>query len=153
MDELKVTASLTPLDQETIEDFERNLDIVLPSSYRTFLLQYNGGHPQPNMFPIQGFYADTHGLLEWFFCIAEGDVYDLVQNKQVYKNRAPSDLLPIGTDPGGNLICLGVKGKNYGKIYYWDHETEGEEGEQPTYDNVYFVADSFDDLLQSLADS
>jgi cell wall assembly regulator SMI1 len=150
MAKLEITNVLASLTQDAIERFERQIGTTLPETYRSFLLRYNGGHPEPNMFPIQGFYADTHGLLEWFFCIAKGDVYDLAENEQLYHNRVPPDLLPIATDPGGNLICLAIEGKNQGKIYFWHHEDEVGKGIHPTYNNVYFVANSFDDLLNSL---
>ncbi|MCE7989946.1 MAG: SMI1/KNR4 family protein [Caldilinea sp. CFX5] len=150
MAELEITGTMPLLTEDAIAAVERQIGVSLPIAYRSFLLRYNGGRPEPNMFPIQGFYADTHGLLEWFFCIAEDDIYDLTENELVYRNRVPSDLLPIATDPGGNLLCLAVKGDRYGRIYFWHHEDEGEEGAPPTYNNVYSVADSFENLLNSL---
>lgn len=153
MTELKIQNTLPSLSKTEIAEFEDSVDFVLPSSYREFLHHYNGGRPEPNMFPIQDFYADTHGLLDRFLSIAEGNVLDLTRHILVFHERIPPELLPIARDPGGNLICLAVKGSNYGKIYYWDHETEVDDGEQPTYDNVYFIANSFDDLLNSLTPS
>jgi hypothetical protein len=42
-----------------------------------------------------------------------------------------------------------VAGEKCGQIYFWDHEAEMDEGEPPTYDNLYLIADSIDDLLNN----
>jgi hypothetical protein len=36
------------------------------------------------------------------------------------------------------------------EILYWDHEEEADEGEEPTYDNVYLIANSFTDFINGL---
>jgi hypothetical protein len=78
---------------------------------------------------------------------------DLLIHAKVFDNGVPPELLPVGRDPFGNLICLAVSGLNRGKVYWWFHEEEADEGEPPTYDNVYFVANSFSDLLDNLTES
>lgn len=42
--------------------------------------------------------------------------------------------MPIATDSFGNKLCIGVKGKHYGKIYFWDHENEA--GSRNPFDNT-----------------
>jgi hypothetical protein len=41
--------------------------------------------------------------------------------------EVPVGILPIGDDPGGNLICMCINRENYGKIYFCDHELEDPE--------------------------
>ncbi len=101
---------------------------------------------------LAGDAADDQGLLDEFLCIQEGEYSDLRHHVNVFRDRVPANLLPIARDPGGNLICLSIAGSDRGKVYFWDHEEEAEEGETPGYDNVYFVADSFDDLLHNLSE-
>lgn len=36
----------------------------------------------------------------------------------------PHSLIPIGGDLGGGVICLGISGDHFGKIYYWDPMNE-----------------------------
>lgn len=62
----------------------------------------------------------------------------------------PKNLLPIGEDPGGNVVSLSVSGPDKTKVYFCEHEREAEEGDAPNYDNVYFIANSFDDFLDNL---
>jgi hypothetical protein len=77
---------------------------------------------------------------------------DLLDTAASMKDRMPPDVLPIGLDPFGNFICLGVSGPNRGKVYWWFHEEEADEGELPGYDNIYFVAHSFTELLDNLTE-
>ena len=65
----------------------------------------------------------------------------------------PQGYLPIGCDPGGNQICLVVKGQNYGQVFFWDHEFEADDGNEPTDDNLTFIAPDFDAFLKSLHES
>jgi hypothetical protein len=71
----------------------------------------------------------------------------------MYQDRVPNTLLPVARDPGGNLLCLQLSEQDYGKVYFWDHEDEVAEGETPGFDNVYFVAASFDELLNNLSEA
>jgi hypothetical protein len=58
------------------------------------------------------------------------------------RGRIPVDLLPIATDPFGNLLLLGMSGPRADKVYFWDHNTGG--------DDVTLIANSFDDFLALL---
>jgi hypothetical protein len=58
-----------------------------------------------------------------------------------YRGRIPAWLLPIAADEGGNAICVGLRGEGRGRIYFWDHEREGE-GEDPEM-AVTAIAPSF----------
>ncbi len=71
-----------------------------------------------------------------------------------YRERMPSNLIPIAYDPGGNLVCLSTKGKDEGSVYFWDHENEAAVAgaPQPYYDNLRLVASSFGAFLASLTD-
>ncbi|MBC7809956.1 MAG: SMI1/KNR4 family protein [Burkholderiales bacterium] len=155
--------SASLLDESDLTYLEESQGIALPEDYRRFLLAHNGGYPELCVFPIDDFPRDTHAMVGWFFAL-EGAFSDTgavegyqglpptIEEALVdYRNRVPSDLLPIARDPGGNLICLGVKGEQTGKVYFWDHNEESidEEG-HPTYLNVYKIADTFTKFLNSL---
>lgn len=141
------------ITQKDIAALEQRLGISLPVDYRQFLLSINGGQPEPNAFPIRDNPRDTHGLLERLFSLDEQDTnYDILDNAEVFHDRVPADLLPIAFDPGGNLICLAVRGENRGKIYFWDHSDECPPGRTPDYHNVYFVANDFNELIENLSE-
>lgn len=138
------------LTKQDISRTELELGFSLPPQYKEFLLKNNGGYPEPDAFPIQDNPSDDHGLVHYFLCIKPGDVYNLVNYATLFLGRVPKNLLPIAVDPGGNLICLSVAGADRGRVYFWEHEEESQEGETPGYENVYLVANSFDEFLDSL---
>jgi len=142
--------SREPLDSSKIEQIEQELDYVLPREYRDFLLAHNGGQAVEGVFPIHDPPHDYHGLLDQFMCVSPQDTYNLLDWVSDYIGRLPPNLLPVAVDQAGNLIVLSVAGPNTGKVYFWDHELEAGQGETPTYDNVYSVADSFQAFLNSL---
>lgn len=146
-----LTNSGNQLNEETLIAFEQTLHDRLPEEYRQFLLEVNGGQPEPNAFPIQNNPHDTFGLVERFFSLAGDDTdYDLQDNLETFKNRVPADLVPIAFDPGGNLLCLVIRGDKKGVVYFWDHNDEVMFGEVANYHNVYFVAANFDEWLANL---
>jgi hypothetical protein len=145
--------SKQPTNEHEIGELERVLDIRLPSDYRSFLLRHNGGRPEPSsFFAYLGPYGDSrsHECVNRFLALYDGEYSNLKKYIKSYKDRIPVDFLPIARDPFGNLICLAVAGPDYGKVFFWDHELEADEGETPDYRNISFVANSFDEFLNSL---
>jgi hypothetical protein len=47
-----ISHSLDPVTVADIEALEHALAACLPDDYHSFLLHYNGGYPQPNVFPL-----------------------------------------------------------------------------------------------------
>ena len=145
---VKIVETGQPISDDAIRVFERFSEINLPKSYREFVKTYNGGSPEPDCFDFHG--GKDGSVLRYFYGImnTQSD-QDLIYAFRTFRQRIPQDVLPIAEDPFGNLVCLAVKGKNRGKIYFWDHELETEEGE-PDYSNMALIADSFDELLEEL---
>ena len=71
-------------------------------------------------------------------------------NNISFKGRIPKDTLAIASDPGDNLILMGVGDDNNGKIYFWVKDHEVEEGDTPGYDNICLLANSLPEFLDSL---
>lgn len=66
--------------------------------------------------------------------------------------EVPHELLPIALTPAGNKVCIGIKEKVAGKIFYWS-EDEEDEGHELSYDYIRLVADSFSEFLNGLTAS
>jgi hypothetical protein len=135
---------------ERIAQLETNIGAPLPADYRGFLESTNGGVPIPDGFHI----SDTEGdsmVHEWFG-IHDEDYGNLEENVSTFRDRVPQGVLPIGRDPGGNLICIRTIGPGAGSIYFWDHEREAGEGSKPTWDNMSKLADSFSDFCEVLTE-
>lgn len=129
---------------------ENRIGKSLPDEYRNFLLENNGGCPEFQKFSKLGEENSYFGILSWFFGICPGNQNDLVLTVERLSDRVPDNVIPIACDPSGNFVVLSVDKEDRGKIYFWDHEEECDEGEVPTYDNLYLVANNFNDFLQNL---
>lgn len=131
---------------EIIKYLEKFLNSNLPYDYKDFLLKTNGGRPIKIYFIVK-----TTGKLGTvsYFLGNRKQVYERIQSRldPFDRRRIPDNMLVIANDPEGDLILLSVKGQDYGKIYYWDHEMETEPAD---YSNLTLIADSFEEFINSL---
>ena len=120
----------------------------LPKSYRSFLLS----GPQDHSGKIFMFKEETDNgsVLSDYFKFEKGYARNILQMQTFSGSRVPSNMFPIASDQCGNLILLSVKGPDRGKIYFWDHEMEADEGEVPDYSNLTLIADSFEEFIEGL---
>ena len=161
--------SFCSLDDTEIEQLESRLERSLPEEYKFFLKRYGvstfedsvGFIPLVKLPPHIS--NDRKGYFDYFYGSAEAD-YDvtltLQRNLTTYAGRVPENIIPIGSDIGGNLVCLGIKGDQEGKIYYWDAENEqdqeeylesrGSLEENWEFHNVYLISNTFKDFLMCL---
>ncbi len=144
-----------PLTSEQILAVEKVIKEKLPPEYKEFLLQYNGGAPYPNWFKIQweGQYwalGQEFGIIEYFLSIYADRPAEFFHYYKIFNGRIPSDTIAIGFDPGGNLILLGKGKANYGKVFFWMHSYETNEEMESDYSNVGFIANSFNEFIDSL---
>jgi hypothetical protein len=149
------------INAKDLQNIEEIQNCKLPEDYKKFLLSHNGGKPLWSTFDIKNCFLNGEPIgssVRFFYgiCLDTKSImhlYDIFDNIKCYNNRVPNELLPIGTDSFGNNICLCIKGDNYGKIYFWDHEGEAaafDPHKSPWWDNVYFIADSFTDFIKGL---
>jgi cell wall assembly regulator SMI1 len=144
--EVKIRNSRPSITIAEIIEVESEIGLVLPEDYRNFLMLHNGGNPDPSLFPLTGDPLNPYGILRRLYCICPGDPLNLIDNYFLTKDRLPNGILPIGEDSFGNLICIGLLQNNFGKIFFWDHEEEINQINK----NIYFVANSFTELLNML---
>jgi cell wall assembly regulator SMI1 len=135
-----------PINESDLDELERTLGVALPASYRAFLLRHNGGRPTP-----EDIFGDDHfgSMLNLFLSVKnDEDVYHTIAHLRfAFEGRVPADLLPIGVDAGGSLVCMGITPENYGKIYFWAMDDEAGPGRKPWRRNIWPVADNFDEFL------
>lgn len=125
--------------------FEKYIGHALPAEYRAFLLQHNGGTPEPDAFLIDTGFGDQEDRVECFFPLrplelgeVEVEEYeqlrvwplhcawdDLQSDMQdLYEGvEFTEPLLPIGTDGCSNYFCVVLSGKRTGAVVFLDHET------------------------------
>lgn len=100
-------------------------EVDLPLDYKEFLLEYGGCFikehrmyqpieatpvtPEDGFDSIGGFYGIT------------SNTYNIESIIQTYKDVLGNIVLPIADADGGDLICIGLRGKYRGKVYFWYH--------------------------------
>lgn len=128
--------------------FSNKIGYKLPNDYIGFLRHHNGGLVKDS---ISTYYKNGHQkfILTSMFGLESED--NLISQYERYKNRIPNTCIPIGRDAGGNLVCLNLSEDRYGHIYFWNHEEElkYEEG-KITINDLYFIAETFNDFLNSI---
>jgi hypothetical protein len=163
---IKQPKKFNKLEENDLKAFEKKLGSTIPDEYRNFLLEYNGGYPKPNYFDIPKpedneflDYPDDMGSTIEYLCgiykdpSLEGiNLIKQYEKYQITEKRMPDEILPIGGDLWGSLICVGLKGDYRNKIFYWDSnfEPDVEENKQPFWQNITVIAASFNEFLQSL---
>lgn len=140
---LEMEKSHKKVSVEQINECQIRLKAQFSNAYIDFLLSQNGGMPVNCLFKY-----DKHkeSCVCYFYGIdLDAKDMDLENNIDAYRGRIPEGFLPIGEDPGGNIICIG--GDNGETVYFWFHEAETE---PPTMDNMYLIADTFQAFIDSL---
>ena len=125
---------LTPADLDWVE---RRFSLTLPADYRAFLLNYNGGNPEPGHFRIPGrpydpgyyelavnfpsVWSAADPEIDWDFDLVwrlvHLDEYREVETR--WKGTPHSNLMIVGLMPPADLdwICLGCRGNDLGRVY------------------------------------
>jgi SMI1/KNR4 family protein SUKH-1 len=135
--------------RESLTSLEVVLNATLPSSYRSFLTDANGGRLLDwSYFELAG---RRLGVRE-IFAIDDAacSFTQLERAMQTYRDRVPAHFVPIADDHAGNLWCLHLSGTAAGSIWFWEHEFEADDGVEPTLDNMVLVAGDFASFLNGI---
>ena len=155
----EMKSKLPPAKDADISSMEKELGAKLPGDYRQFLVLTNGGHiggrywfkgPTPEGKPADAGVNHVGGFREEYY-------FSLADHRECYQGpepRIPLELMWIMDDPFGNAICLGLRGKHRGRVYFWDHEREPEpdewDGQVETAGNIRLLANSFTEFVAGL---
>jgi hypothetical protein len=163
-----------PMTEEELSAIEKNLGEILPEDYRELVRAYGAAMFGAETWfrPMRSLSISPSPFKEMPSRVLEGGAFShfygssagkqsLASHIERYKARMPDTIIPIGDEGGGNQICLGIRGNERGKVYYWDHENEWcEEGyrehfrrpmpPEVKFQNVYLVAESFEDFITRL---
>lgn len=144
----EMTDCRAPTTNADLDEVERVIGARLPQPYREFLRAHNGGQPSPEAFPFKSGKDGSH--LNVFFAVNDPEpMYDLARGYAGWSRQVPHDLLVIAFDAGGSLVTLGIKGERAGKVYFWALEDAPQPPDPASYENVWLVADSFDEFVES----
>lgn len=129
------------ISQGDISEFENKYEVSLPQEYKDFLLQTNGGRPEPDFFP----FSDDGFVVTWFYNLKNGKhLLELtLELLWIAEQIVPRTLIPIARDQGGDLVCISLNEEEYGKIYMWFGSTDSD---------PVFLAESFTEFIDALVE-
>ena len=112
--------------ESDLQELKARTGHSLPDDYEAFLLKYglsalgDEGYVEcatAERCPWGGLTTDVfYGFTDRQSSRDVREAYD------AYQGRMPPNLLPIGSDPGGNQVCISLSGDDRGFVYFWDHE-------------------------------
>lgn len=146
---VKIIDSHKGLAPNELERIEFLYQVKLPHEYRTFLTQYNGGYPDPDVFYFED--RSNASSVDKFLAWRAQPNSDLEWYLKTYRGRIPDAFFPIAHDALGNLVLIGTEGSFAEQVYFWDHDFEADPGSQ-SMENMHRVSKSFADFLGGLTD-
>lgn len=93
---------------------------------------------------------DQEADLAWFYALYDSKVSNLEDEYKSFHHKLPKELLAIAYASGNDQICICIDGPNYGKIYFWDIYNQAPENQEPWWENVYLIANSFTEFINGL---
>lgn len=123
--------------REEIELVEERFG-ALPSDIKETILQYNGGRPNKKVFKTKRNTERIFNSLISFNKLDKGNIFITIE---CLINELPKKVIPVGTDPFGNYICV-QKSMNKSRIIFWNHENGETED----------ICDDFTQLLEMLSE-
>ena len=138
-----------PIDEKQLLEFEKSIQTKLPNSYRSFLLETNGGAPLNNAFDV---FSPSENLTLYTFIISKflgiGVKDDLIKAYKLFHKELPPFFLPFTMDNFKNFMCISLKTE---EIYFWDYQTTLTKPktvkEKPLF---LFVAENFEEFMDKL---
>lgn len=137
------------LNKEQINKIESQLDVNLPTEYKTFLEQIGGGvveKDDSNRITISEINEDI--VLDVLYGEdEENEKASITFWMKQFEGELLEDAVIIGDDLLQGFLIMICEGENQG-IYYWDDSYNFESSDDES--NMYGIADSFGELIKQL---
>lgn len=130
---------------------EQRVNGRLPDDYRQFLIENNGGRPEPNTIDVPGLAGGNSDIQVFFRIGGAVKTSELDWNLDVLSERLaklPLGLLPIACDSGGSCYMLALQGHERGAVYYCDLQSVF--ADYDAVPKLHFVASSFGEFLEQI---
>ncbi|HBE9106893.1 TPA: SMI1/KNR4 family protein [Clostridioides difficile] len=114
------------VSKREIKRLERKIGIELPEDYREFLLKFNGGMTKPHSF------LDIANIIGFFGVGENLNDFNLDSSIEIYKDKLPSVVIPIGKVNKDKLLCINLN-EEFKGIYTHDIKTGKSEKHANTF--------------------
>ncbi|OOF45943.1 SMI1/KNR4 family protein [Rodentibacter trehalosifermentans] len=136
----------------TILDFQKRFNIILPSSYKELMIKYNNPKFEQDSFDFYDSYHKTMSSTSFSFD-GFNSQYENIYNQFIYFDKEGySNVYLFGHTPEGNWICFDYRdfpNSSEPKISLVIHDEYDEDTGKWL---IFHVSDNFDQLLDSLYD-
>lgn len=131
-----------PIEPHHLSKLENEMGSVLPTSYRDFLLAYNGGRPTPDTIDIDSAPFKGTDVKEFLGINREVECENIRWMIGLLDGCKENQLLPIAIDSFGCVFVLALSSEEYGRVYYFNRVDGVPE--------PYLVANDFRELIDKL---
>lgn len=105
---IKINKFNTEINEFQIRAFEDEIGKRLPNDYCDFLLKYNGGTTENNIYEI----SEISISVDYFCGLGLTGIQDIKYIIEVLENRIPKECIPIAELEGGDVLCLELSEQN-----------------------------------------
>lgn len=114
---IEARKALPAPSSDEIKNLEVAINATLPQEYIDLLKTMNGACVQENIFDIPG--GNNAGVSQFI-------PFDkIIYCKSLIEQTGPKKFLPFAYASGGNYVCLSIKEREFGVVYFFDHEVPG----------------------------
>lgn len=114
---IEARKALPAPSSDAIKNLEATIKVSLPQEYIDLLGTMNGAYIQENIFDIPG--GNNAGVSQFI-------PFDkIIYCKSLIEQTGPKKFLPFAYASGGNYVCLSIKEREFGVVYFFDHEVPG----------------------------
>jgi hypothetical protein len=145
------------VDFNLIKKAEDFFDVEFPESFKKIIFTFNAGEPNKDSFDTDVTTGETFSKL---LSINEGDPGNIFEVFEMIKDKLYDRIIPIGSDPGGNFICLDYRyDKLNPSVVFWHHEISLDQLKKdediPSYElyEILQVSDNFSNFINNLKES
>ena len=152
-----------PATESAIAAFERQRAVRLPTAYRAFLLETNGGYgPELQILTVPS-WPDWRQMVVTEMRGLHGEAYNSIEQKWLgnFSKGIGRQMLQFADDPSGEIFVIDLRPKTYGNVYVRCHDItpnvpfiiDDAEFDHSDYEEAELyhpVADSFEAFLTML---
>lgn len=133
--------------EEEIFKFEDEIGFKLPSDYKEFLINFNGGVPEVKYSAFTLNELQENIGLQVLYGLDLEENLDLREWYEEYEGDLLDDCLIIGHGLGFGFIVL-VNSPEISGVYFWDNTFELENSSED--ENIYKISNTFSEFIEEI---
>lgn len=104
------------VDDTSIEQFEKNYNIVFPKELNELIVNNNGGRPSLNVIKAED---NTELEIKCLLSFNNGDIENIYVVIDYFIENFNKKIIPIASESSGDYFCIDLDSN---AIVYWKHE-------------------------------